>query len=156
MAKVDLFDWASKRPVWQQDTLRRICEQGCLYENDLDEVQSQIEAANGLVPAPTVESRPIEKAHLVDRSESAPKTILGSIGPLKNVDRLATGQNPLRFAVDGITLIYGANGSGKSGYCRIAKKICRCLHEITLSNCSPGVAARLIVGQAPRCHNMLT
>lgn len=38
-------------------------------------------------------------------------------------DRLAAGQE-LRFGVDGITLIYGDNGSGKSGYSRIAKKLC--------------------------------
>ena len=63
---------------------------------------------------------------------SAPVTILGSIGPLKHVDRLAADQPPLRFAKEGITLIYGANGSGKSGYCRIAKKLCRCLHDVTL------------------------
>jgi hypothetical protein len=43
-----------------------------------------------------------------------------------NLGRLASGQK-LRFALDGITLIFGDNGSGKSGYCRITKKLCRSL-----------------------------
>ena len=43
------------------------------------------------------------------------------------MDRLEDDQPSLRFAVNGITLIYGANASGNSGYCRIAKKLCRTL-----------------------------
>ena len=49
---------------------------------------------------------------------------MASIGPLQNVDRLAKNQR-LRFAPTGITLIFGENGSGKSGYARIAKRLCR-------------------------------
>jgi energy-coupling factor transporter ATP-binding protein EcfA2 len=45
---------------------------------------------------------------------------------VKNLARLAPDQR-LSFALDGITLIYGDNGSGKTGYCRITKKICRSL-----------------------------
>ena len=33
----------------------------------------------------------------------------------------------MRFAVNGVTLIYGPNASGKSGYCRITKQLCRSL-----------------------------
>ncbi|WP_420965484.1 AAA family ATPase [Bradyrhizobium sp. B120] len=65
-------------------------------------------------------------------NQFAPVTVLGSIGPLRNIDRLAAEQPPLKFAINGVTLIYGPNGSGKSGYCRIAKKICHCLHDVTL------------------------
>ena len=74
----------------------------------------------------------LTKTQLKGDAATAPVTILGSIGPLKNIDRLAADQPPLQFAVKGITLIYGANGSGKSGYCRIAKKVCRCLHDVSL------------------------
>jgi hypothetical protein len=56
---------------------------------------------------------------------------LASLGPINNVDRLEPGQPPIRFAVNGVTLIYGPNASGKSGYCRITKQLCRSL--------SPGV-----------------
>jgi hypothetical protein len=45
------------------------------------------------------------------------------IGPVEHVDRLAAGQE-LRFGVSGITLIYGDDGTGKSGYARVAKKLC--------------------------------
>jgi ABC-type cobalamin/Fe3+-siderophores transport system ATPase subunit len=45
---------------------------------------------------------------------------------VENLNRLAANQQ-LRFALNGLTVIYGDNGSGKSGYARIAKKLCRSL-----------------------------
>jgi energy-coupling factor transporter ATP-binding protein EcfA2 len=45
---------------------------------------------------------------------------------VQNNDRLA-GDQKLRMAGLGITLVYGENGSGKSGYTRIAKRLCRSL-----------------------------
>ena len=52
--------------------------------------------------------------------------MLTELGPVQNIDRLAGGQK-LRMAAVGITLVYGENGSGKSGYTRIAKRLCRSL-----------------------------
>jgi energy-coupling factor transporter ATP-binding protein EcfA2 len=46
---------------------------------------------------------------------------------VKNVNALAPGQ-PLSFAPNGLTVIYGDNASGKSGYVRILKKVCRARH----------------------------
>ena len=133
MAVQELFQWLSQRPRWQQDVVRRICEQGELSEQDILDLQAQIEAAHGLSAGQLPALPPLTVAHLVDRSANVPVPTLGSIGPLKNVDRLATGQKPLQFGVSGVTLIYGANGSGKSGYCRIAKKLCRCLGASALT-----------------------
>jgi hypothetical protein len=128
----DLLEWAAKRPDWQQDALGRLTEQRELLDGDLDDLQVRIEQANGLPVTVQRALRPLRKEDLRKGVARAPTTILGSIGPLKNVDRLAPNQNPLRFAINGITLVYGPNGSGKSGYCRIAKKLCRSLHEAPL------------------------
>lgn len=49
-----------------------------------------------------------------------------SLGPVGNIGRLA-GDQKLSFCLNGITLIYGDNGSGKTGYCRVTKKVCRSL-----------------------------
>lgn len=68
----------------------------------------------------------IEACHLPGAGTGFARTVLAQLGPLKHVDRLAQGQI-LRFAPTGITLVYGENGSGKSGYTRIAKRFCRSL-----------------------------
>jgi energy-coupling factor transporter ATP-binding protein EcfA2 len=69
---------------------------------------------------------PLDASHLGHASEEARRTVLAQLGPVQNIDRLAGGQR-LRMAPDGITLVYGENGSGKSGYTRIAKRLCRSL-----------------------------
>ena len=122
-----LLGWARGRPAWQQDALRRLAVHGELAENDLAALRLQIEHSAGFpvenVPIPV----PLSDEHLSEAASNQPKTVLASLGPVQHVDRLAADQAPLRFAVNGITLIYGANASGKSGYCRIAKQLCRSL-----------------------------
>lgn len=125
----ELLDWASKenRPTWQRDALRRLAEHGELTEDDLSVLQKHIEVSQKLFEDELPELETLAKDHLSEASSNAPKTVLASLGPVKHVDRLESDQSPIRFAVNGITLIYGPNGSGKSGYCRIIKQMCRSL-----------------------------
>lgn len=125
----ELLDWASNenRPTWQRDALRRLAENGELTEEDLSVLQTYIEVSQGLSAEALPALVPLAQEHLSEASSNAPKTVLASLGPVKHVDRLESDQPPIRFAVNGVTLIYGPNGSGKSGYCRITKQICRAL-----------------------------
>ena len=122
-----LLGWARGRAAWQQDALRRLAVHGELAEDDFVALRLQIEHSAGFpvenAPVPV----PLSAEHLSEAASNQPKTVLASLGPVQHVDRLAADQAPLRFAVNGITLIYGANASGKSGYCRIAKQLCRSL-----------------------------
>jgi ABC-type transport system involved in cytochrome c biogenesis ATPase subunit len=125
----ELLDWTSNedRPTWQRDALRRLAEHGELTEKDLSVLRTHIEVLQGLSTDEAHELTPLAPEYLSEASSNAPKTVLASLGPVKNVDRLESDQPPIRFAVNGVTLIYGPNGSGKSGYCRITKQICRSL-----------------------------
>lgn len=49
---------------------------------------------------------------------------LKSVGNVQNVNALAENQR-LSFLDKGVTIIYGDNGAGKSGYVRILKQACR-------------------------------
>ena len=127
MAFEPLLTWAASRPEWQQDALRRLAQSGELVEEDLQELRLKIEAAAGFPVENAPSPAPLAAEHLSEADSNQPRTVLASLGPVQNVDRLAGDQPPLRFAVNGVTLIYGANASGKSGYCRIAKQLCRSL-----------------------------
>lgn len=127
-----LLSWAGNRPVWQQDALRRLAKQGELTEDDFSALRFQIEAAEGLTEEQPPEAVPLATEHLSEASSNAPKTVLAALGPVSHVDRLESGQPPIRFAVNGVTVIYGPNASGKSGYCRIAKQLCRSLSPVNL------------------------
>ena len=132
MAYEELLDWARGRPSWQQDALRRLALHGELTDDDLAALQLQIQHTAGLptknVPEPVL----LAAEHLSHAASNAPKTVLASLGPVRHVDRLSSDQPPLRFAVNGVTLVYGANASGKSGYCRIARQLCRSLRPVEL------------------------
>jgi hypothetical protein len=109
------------------DALRRLAAAGELSEEDLSDLQRHVESVCELTDADVASVTPLAAEHLSDPSADAPRTILGALGPVRRVDRLANDQPPIRFAKNGITLVYGANASGKSGYCRIAKQLCRSL-----------------------------
>src|ERR1700730_9769577 len=119
MAKDDLFTWLQGRPAWQQAMVSVLTAAPELSDPQREHFTSALKQEHKITTGIPTAWPTLTKAHLKSDAATAPVTILGSIGPLKNIDRLAADQPPLQFAVEGITLIYGANGSGKSGYCRI-------------------------------------
>jgi energy-coupling factor transporter ATP-binding protein EcfA2 len=126
MAK-DLLGWAAEQPDWVKDSLRRIAiaadysvekvDADCI----LDNVRAAAKANSSVQPMISIDA-----SHLGGGFGEARRTVLVQLGPVQNIDRLAGGQK-LRMAAVGITLVYGENGSGKSGYTRIAKRLCRSL-----------------------------
>jgi energy-coupling factor transporter ATP-binding protein EcfA2 len=64
-----------------------------------------------------------------------------AIKDVQAVNQLAPDQT-LSFAANGITVVYGDNGAGKSGYARLLKRACRARHtEVILPNVYAGPAA---------------
>lgn len=123
----EILAWSDARPDWQRDALRRIVVKGGIDETDLKELEricrSKYKADTSNEPAIAVES--LAKAHLPPTSGAAESVSLVSIGELKHVNRLPSDQVIPFGAAPGLTVIYGDNGSGKSGYARVIKKACR-------------------------------
>jgi hypothetical protein len=67
---------------------------------------------------------PLETGHLRDPSRDQGEVYLRQIHGVRHVNALAPDQRLTLHRV-GMTIIYGDNGSGKSGYARILKKACR-------------------------------
>ena len=138
----ELLDWAGELPLWQQDALRRLAQNGELTADNLTEFQRQVQKEAGFTVEDFPEPVPLMAEHLSQAASNAPKLVLASLGPVQNVDRLSPNQPPLRFAVNGVTAVYGANASGKSGYCRIAKQLCRSQSPVTLRGNAYGGGAQ--------------
>ena len=79
---------------------------------------NQKETLAELVPA-IVPSTPEETQTIV--------RLLG-IEKVQHINRLA-GDQSLKFAADGLTIVYGDNGAGKTGYGRIVRQICQARGE---------------------------
>jgi len=122
----DILKWSENElPLWQRDATRRLFQQSeGLTENDYDELYTLLKAAHGLPNSSNLKPEPLNSAHLPTTLPPDEKVVLKSMRDLKYVNRIAPDQM-LNFAPIGITLIYGGNGTGKSGYSRVLKRACR-------------------------------
>lgn len=127
MAHQNLLTWAAKQLHWARDALRRhaLAQNFELDMGARSEVLKRVRLAAGIGDDQNCDHTPFTADHL-HGGAAGPRTLLVSLGSVKNLARLAADQT-LSFAIDGITLVYGDNGTGKSGYCRITKKLCRSL-----------------------------
>lgn len=125
MAEDTLLEWADKQIEWVRDALRRhaASPSSILSDEDKAAIFDRVRHAAGIAIDPVPTCTPLAAQHLKSAAPQG-RTLFCSLGPVSNLGQLAADQQ-LSFATDGITLIYGDNGSGKSGYCRVAKKVCR-------------------------------
>lgn len=113
----DIFNWSLKRPNWQRDALRRLIVYDDLTAIDIDQLFTLCLNENA-------EFEPLQLDHIAPESEGKTAIALKSIHHPKGINALPVDQI-LEFGRTGLTLVYGDNGSGKSGYCRILKHACR-------------------------------
>lgn len=109
--------WSADRPVWQRDALRRLVVNGRLTETDIDELT--VICCDSKAPV-----TPLAKEHLKKAAASNEPISLRRLGQPQGINALPDDQE-IEFAPAGLSIIYGDNGSGKSGYVRVLKHACR-------------------------------
>jgi energy-coupling factor transporter ATP-binding protein EcfA2 len=120
----ELANWAKTLPPWQSDAVRRLFTQDELSVDDEAELYAMLLAAHGLTDPGTTVVTPSPFSNIVDAAQPTNRTVLlKEIHTLDNVNALVPGQS-LKFGLDGLTVIYGENGAGKSGYARVFKHAC--------------------------------
>lgn len=132
----EILEWSSDRPTWQRDALRRLVLNGELSVDDIDALADICKAGHGL--AEQRDTVTLAKDHIpVTTALSVPVSLL-SIFHHRGVNALAEDQT-LRFGPK-LTVVYGDNAAGKSGYIRILKSACRARsQEQILGNVTSGV-----------------
>jgi ABC-type cobalamin/Fe3+-siderophores transport system ATPase subunit len=123
----DVISWANTLPAWQGDAVRRLLLAGeqPLTAQDYSEILAFAKADLKLAPPPE-NAKPIPPA--AGKFSGVPTTTVAvkllSIDDVRNVNIIKSGQTQ-PFAESGVTVVYGDNGSGKSGYSRILKLACQ-------------------------------
>ncbi|MGH7827903.1 MAG: hypothetical protein ACREQ7_22350 [Candidatus Binatia bacterium] len=122
----DIVAWSQDTPAWQRDALHRLYSQWKLAPADLDELFILCQQPHNLLEAaePALTPQPLEASHVPATLNTGGHVALKSLGHTQNVNALADDQT-LQFAETGLTIVYGDNGSGKSGYGRVLKRACR-------------------------------
>lgn len=116
-AYAELVTWAQTRPRWQQDALRRLVVGGEITDTDIDELVAICLDADAPFD-------PLSATYIAQEAANADAISLVRVDNPTGVNALAAGQS-LTFAATGMTVIYGDNGAGKSGFVRVLKHACR-------------------------------
>jgi energy-coupling factor transporter ATP-binding protein EcfA2 len=118
-----VMEWGATRPVWQQEAILRLVNDD-MSDDTVSELadlcvaeQRGDKTLTSVLPPAGIEE---------DEVGADDETLvhLLAISDVENVNILAPGQT-LAFAPTGLTIVQGGNGSGKSGYARILKQVCR-------------------------------
>ncbi len=121
----DILKWAtSSLTAWQRDALRRLFQKGVLDQQDFDDLYAMLKSAYGVPDSENREPDPLSQKHLPVQTVNAAPVTLRAMRELKHVNRIPNGQI-LEFSPKGMTVIYGGNAAGKSGYSRVLKQACR-------------------------------
>lgn len=117
----EIIEWAKDRPDWQRDALRRLVQKSELDDVDVDALTEICKSANGLSNEQEVAC--LREEHLTGGGAKAGPVTVHSIFHKYGVNALAENQT-LKFG-PGLTVVYGDNAAGKSGYARVFKSACR-------------------------------
>src|SRR4051794_28341265 len=118
--ETSIIEWALQRPAWQQKVLVALANGERPNELDAESLVDQISEPSSGQP-----SRDAKELSI--RSSEPLQVQLLRVKNVRGVNALLDGQE-LTFGQSGLTVIYGDNGSGKSGFARLIKSIVKARH----------------------------
>ena len=110
-------EWATDLPYWEQLSLEKLVTASRFDAEDCEEVLAYLLDDAGLATAPPRPTLTFPQLNRLPAPAFADSTRLSKISNLRNVNALVRDQQ-LTFGPK-LTVVFGANGSGKSGYARV-------------------------------------
>lgn len=120
----EIFKWTQGLPTWQSDAVSRLLAKQVLTPQDHDDLYALLKLAHGIRDPKNRQPKPLTADQIPAQVKVNTHIELLTIKNLRNVNAIAENQQ-LAVAPTGMTVIYGDNGSGKSGYSRVLKRACR-------------------------------
>lgn len=119
----EIIQWSQSQPAWRQNVIAKLARAESIDDFEVKAI------AQGLV-AGTIEltGRPAQVHDFASGQVTAKRVVLTAVGDLLNVNALQPGQT-MTFSEQGLTVIYGDNASGKSGYARLIKSAVGARHD---------------------------
>lgn len=120
----EIHVWSKQLRDWQQDAIARLYANRNLGVADLDDLYALAKAEAGIPDPAGRTPKKLLEAAVAPLADPDRFVQVAGIKDLANVNALANG-GQLPIALTGLTVIYGDNGTGKSGYSRVFKHACR-------------------------------
>ena len=108
----NLVAWINERPSWQRAAIARFCREEDYSDQEIRDLVEQV--ISGAVP----ETPPLSVGDISGGSSTGEQVTLAALKGVRGVNALLSSQE-LSFASTGLTVIFGNNASGKSGYARL-------------------------------------
>ncbi|MEZ5517410.1 MAG: AAA family ATPase [Gammaproteobacteria bacterium] len=139
----EILVWAKDLAPWQSDAVGRLFTKDLLTADDLDDLYALLKVEHGIPDPKGRTAIPLADDKIPAGIQPNEHVELMAMKNLANVNAIAQKQR-LEFGAKGLTVIYGDNGSGKSGYTRVLKKACRARDQseqiLPNANTPPGKA----------------
>lgn len=120
----EILVWTKSLPSWQSDAVSRLLTKQSLDVGDIDDLFALLKSAHGIYDPKGRVPRPLSSDQIPVHVPNERRIYLRAIKNMRNVNAIAKNQR-LSFCESGLTVVYGDNGSGKSGYSRVLKRACR-------------------------------
>lgn len=116
-----ILSWSRNRPHWEQTALGMLARDSTIDAETLERLADDAEAQAAGTGTPTA---PLASTDLGPSGAASDPVRILAIREPHAVNALNYDEG-ITFEPQGLTLIYGSNGSGKSGYARVLKTITR-------------------------------
>jgi ABC-type cobalamin/Fe3+-siderophores transport system ATPase subunit len=110
----DIRTWLNDQNYWLQAAAFKILSDGSPSDSEISELTE-------LLKLPPESPEPFAYPNIGNAEQEAHSLELNLVGPVTGIDAL-NPRSPLSFGDNKLSIVYGSNGSGKSGYTRILKK----------------------------------
>jgi hypothetical protein len=127
----EIFSWAKDLPPWQGDALSRLLSKPALAAEDYEDLFALLKAEHAIPDPKNRVPTKLDAKIAPLPSQSGGHVQLTVIKNLVRVNAIAEAHK-LPIGAAGLTVIYGDNGAGKSGYSRVLKKACRARDQLEL------------------------
>lgn len=119
----DIIEWVENKPEFWQIAIDRLIRNNSLTDNDISELKEICKVEYGLSDYTFTSVDFEDLKNFASSSTSSEDITISKIHNIENINALAS-TNILEFSPNGLTIVYGDNGAGKSSYVSILKHVC--------------------------------
>ncbi len=125
----EILKWSQSIPTWQSDAVARLLVKQTLTTDDVNDLFALVKSEHGIPDPQGRKSNPLTAEQIPAPVDNSMRVELHAMKNLQHVNAIANNQR-LPFSSTGLSVIYGDNGSGKSGYSRVLKRACRARDQL--------------------------
>lgn len=120
----EIYEWSKALSAWQQDAIARLYVNRELSPGDIEDLYALAKAEAGISDEKGRVAKKLASAEVAPQTNPTRLVQIVAVKDVQHVNALVHGSK-LPISATGLTVIYGENGAGKSGYSRIFKHACR-------------------------------